>query len=175
MSTGSEQAPNSPVVIPLDKAKVIPLLLGGVAFVGAGFWMWNLGGFLGGFLAKIIGVASIAVFGTFVLVGLLKMFDRGPGLVVDETGFTDNSSLFPFGRVEWSDVIGFQLGPGYIVVGVVNPDKYVSRLAPPAALVMRMIPSPSGSPINIATVFLPIGLMELAELFAYFYGKSRDV
>ncbi len=98
------------IEIPLNKRRLILLLISALAFVGIGIWFATKpdsfrNGLLGNpTIVSGIGLLSIVVFGLSFVVVLKKYLDNSPGLIIDQTGITDNSSGISAGHIPWSDI-----------------------------------------------------------------------
>ncbi len=60
-------------------------------------------------LITIVGYTAIIFFGISALFIANKMFDAGPGFVIDDNGIVDNPSAFSVGFISWLDVIGLSV------------------------------------------------------------------
>lgn len=125
------------IEIPLSKSKNITMLIGSIGFVAIGIWFitnpphsensfWGDPGKL-----KVIGYLSILFFGFTSIVLFRKLFDKKPGLIIDEKGITDNSSGVSAGEIAWSDiekitVIQIQK-QNMLLVHVSNPKEYIEK------------------------------------------------
>lgn len=100
-------------IIELSKGKIFLLIFVAIAFVVIGIWMLTLDSeTIEGFrrfnsptLVFGIGIASIILFGLMGAIGFRKLFDNSPGLILNQDGFTDNSSGVSAGQVPWSEVV----------------------------------------------------------------------
>lgn len=101
---------DSRIEIPLNKSRLIILLITAVAFTGIGIWfVAKPESFKSGLLGNPtvvsgIGMLSIAVFGLSTFVVIRKMRDNSPGLIIDKTGITDNSTGISAGHIAWRDI-----------------------------------------------------------------------
>lgn len=86
----------------------------------------------GSAITLLVGAAGVITFTSFGLAWILLCLRAGPGLVVDDTGFDDQSSAVAVGRVMWSDVTSVSewgaFGSSHVVVNVRNPEVYLARL-----------------------------------------------
>ncbi|HMC32313.1 MAG TPA: STM3941 family protein, partial [Candidatus Angelobacter sp.] len=88
------------LALELSKGKIIFLLLGAIAFVAASVWMFSLDSetirkelpFRNPLLVHGVGIAGMVFFGLGGLIGLRKLLDKKPGLVLNSSGIIDNSS-----------------------------------------------------------------------------------
>jgi hypothetical protein len=125
------------VVIPLSKTKLVLAILGSAAFVAAGVWMWWFADVQSRFdsiVLKAVGAASIGFFGLCGLYACVKIFDRRPGLIIDDDGFIDRSSAAALGRIWWDDVLGIRIASIHrqrmAVVDVADPQRLIEGAGP---------------------------------------------
>ncbi|RYU90819.1 hypothetical protein EWM62_09260 [Mucilaginibacter terrigena] len=157
--------------IPLSKTKMTLALAGSALFVAAGVWfVSNPYQFhRNHILIMAIGIAAIVVFGVVALYIVNKLFDTQAGFVIDNDGFTDNSSMLSVGFVPWEDVLGLNVvdvNRQKIIVVVVNDaDGYIRRQ--PNALSRRIASLNNrmyGSPVAVSANSLRISFDELYKL-----------
>ena len=179
-------ASSEETVIELSKAKTTLLILGSVAFVATGIWMLTLDTSATESLDRYgsplviygVGIAAIVFFGLAGAVGLKKLLDQAPGLVLDQEGFTDNSSGVSAGLVPWSEVV--EIGESqvqrqkFISIHVVDPEKYVDRGNVLRRMTNRANLKMCGTPINISSSSLKISHEELLGVFETYFANRRD-
>ena len=163
------------IEIPLDKSKIVLMLIGALAFVGIGLWFvisppQIKNSFWGDPLKlAIVGYASILAFSFFAFYLIRKLPDNRPGLVIDDTGLVDNSSGLSAGHVAWADIEGFSVieihKQKLIMVHVKNPADYIGRQT---SLFRRKSMQANanmyGTPISITTNGLKISFDELLKI-----------
>ncbi len=173
-------------IIYLSKLKIILLIVGASIFVALGVWFLTLDTdsiessrrFNSPALVYGIGVIGIVFFGLCALVGLKKLFDKAPGLILNEEGILDNSSGVSAGVIPWSEVVGineYQVQKQkFVSILVQDPEKYVNtgnalkRMANKANVKM------CGTPINISANSLKISYEELLDTIEEYYRKYRQ-
>ena len=169
-------------VIPLSRAKLAMTIAGALLFVAAGAWFFmasdegslvtTMGRFVPPWVVHGLGIAA-ALFGVAgVVYGVMKSFDRKPGLTLGPAGLVDNSSAVAAGFIPWSEVRGvdtFQVhNQKMLVVHVADPARYVERGSALKRALNRANASMCGSPIVISSNALQIPFDELRrELAAY--------
>lgn len=124
-------------IIPLSKSKIVLMLLGALMFVAGGIWfvfyppsvensIW-----VTPFEIKAAGYASMLFFGACAFFFIRKLPDDKPGLIIDDTGLTDNSSGLPAGQILWSDIEKVSVieisGQRIIMLTARNPQDYIDR------------------------------------------------
>lgn len=184
--------PTDETVIELSKTKIALLVLGSCAFVAAGAWLLTLDAaevrsgrsfrlfFNDPWVVRGAGVASVVAFGLLGLYGLGKLFDKRPGLVLNESGIVDNASAVAAGFIPWSEVLGagvFEVQKQkMLVIGVRDPQKYIGRGGALRRALNEANYKMSGSPIAISSVALKVDFSELVSLFERYeqkYGAGR--
>lgn len=77
----------------------------------------------------IFGYILLGLAGLGLLVYLVKLSDRKPGLTIDEEGITDNSTGVAAGKIVWSDIRKISVetvsGQPFIMVEVKNAQQYI--------------------------------------------------
>jgi len=122
-----------------------------------------------------LGLVAIVFFGIFGLVGLKKLFDKKPALILNKSGIVDNSSGVSAGFIPWSEVVGARIvevqKQKMLVINVRDPREYVAR----GNLVKQTLNKANynmvGSPISISSVALAINFSELISLFDRYQRK----
>jgi hypothetical protein len=152
------------VTVERSRSKSVAAVLGCILFVVASFGIFAQGTEL----SFLVGVAGIVTFTTFGM-GLIRLSMRaGPGLVVDDAGFDDRSSLVSVGRVPWRDVRSVSeanvAGSSFVVVEVSDPEVYLARLGHIARMAARVNRHMVGSPITISSVSLKTSFSKLSTV-----------
>lgn len=161
------------VKIPLSKTKLVKYFIGSLLFVFAGFlFITNPHWFIKAddpTIIKWIGYASVVFFGACAIFISQKLFDKKPGLIIDEEGITDNSSGVSAGKILWKDVKEISehevMGQKFIMLRMKNPEFYLQREKDPIKRrMMELNYKLYGTPINIAANGLKISFGELYTL-----------
>lgn len=169
--------------IPLSKGKSVFLFLGSLIFVVIGCWMYGLDADdfeTKKHLAKVVkplAVFTVLFFGSCALVVLRKALSSKPGLILDRSGFHDNSSGISNQFVPWSDVVSLdvvELNRNRMIrVSVNNPEKYL-RLG---NYVQRLIRSANhrlyGSPVFVVSTTLRVSFDDLFDEFVRYFENSK--
>lgn len=154
------------------RGRQVALVLGALAFVVAG----ALIAAYGDAEDRWKGAVAAVVFGVFGVLGTRLALRPGPALVVDRTGITDRSSATPAGFVPWSEITGLgtwgHRGQQFVTVGVADPGAVLARVHPWARPALRASMRLSGTPVNIATVALPMTGDELVRELAAFAPRT---
>ena len=177
-------ATNERIEIALSKGKIFLALLGAVAFAAIGLWFVisppkiNSALFGNPVLIFLAGVAAILVFPVFGFLGLKKLTDKKPGLIIDKTGITDNASGASAGHVPWSDITEIRttqiFSQKFLTVIVRNPNDYIERQTNALKRKnMQMSLSSNGSPINISANTLQCNFDELKNTLQTQFDQNR--
>ena len=174
-------------IIALSKTKILLLIAVACAFVVGGLWMFQLSPaeiasqrrFNSPLFVHSIGMVSIVFFGLCGVIGVKKLFDKKPGLILSANGIVDNSSGVSAGFIPWSEIVGFDIfevqRQKMLIVKVTHPERYVEVGGSMRRTLNRVNFKMCGSPIAITPNSLQIGFKELFGVCdAYFakYGKS---
>ncbi|MES2772931.1 MAG: STM3941 family protein [Bacteroidota bacterium] len=173
------------IEIPLSKKKLAALLVASIVFVALGLWFVisppDFDGplFRNPTLVRIIGVASFLFFSLAGFVGIRKLMDKRPGLIIDTTGITDNASGVSAGHIPWSDIVAIQstevFNQKFLIVLVKNPDHYIERQASVIKRKgMQMNYKQYGSPISISASTLKCNFDELKNTLQKQLDKYRS-
>lgn len=163
------------VIILLSKRKNILTLTGAGLFVGIGCWMtikpenFVSAIFRNTAIIRIVGVAGFAFFGLCLIFIARKLFDKKPGLIIDQYGITNNTNVISMGLIEWGDIIDVRsvqvMSTRFLVVYTNNPEKYLARVKNKILkCFMKMNYKTYGSPISITSNSLKVKYNDLEHL-----------
>jgi hypothetical protein len=170
--------------IPLNKTKIIGLILASVMFVTLGFW------FITSFatlqtdfspsLIRMIGAASILFFGVALYYSIKKYFDKKPGLIFSHRGIVDNSNGTSIGLIEWNDITGIKVVEVWknksILFQTNAPEKYIAKAGKHQAYLMQANMKTYGTPLCITPQTLKIDFDQLYDLILekYYLNKKES-
>ena len=177
------------IEIPFSKKKLILSIVGSLLFVIGGIWLFLNTELYANFPLEFVrnpiviqgvGVFAILFFGLTGVLGFRKLFDNSNGLVIDNTGITDNSSSLGIGLIEWEDITDILtkrvMTTKFLLVHVNNPEKYLSRAENKAkAKLMRANMKMTGTPIQISSNALKYNFKKLEELVQTEYERNKNV
>lgn len=177
---------NNAVAIPLSKLKILKLIGLCILFIGVGAWLlWykpvqvrnpffsNPVIVMGSAIAAILlGIVGICFY-------LYKLTDKKPGLIVDKTGITDNSSGIAIGFIPWQDInLVYEKSvyrKKFIMIALHNPQAYIDK--EPKALkrkIMQWNYSYYGSPIFIQENTLSMDYDDVINLITTQLGVYKQ-
>ena len=161
--------------IPFSKRKLFLLFIGSLAIVAIGIdfiaspakYAESANRHTPSYIITIIGLAAISFFGVCGIVIFLKLFDKTPGLIIDEQGIKINSAFKD--NLEWEEIEGFGVSQiartKLIIVYLKNPEAYIEK---EKSLFKRKLMQSnykmSGSPISINSNGLQCNFDELYSL-----------
>jgi hypothetical protein len=161
------------VAVERSRAKGMASLLGCAVFVVASLAIIARGSAL----TLVVGVVGLLTFAGFGIGWTVMLLRDGPGLVVDDTGFDDNSSAVAVGRVLWTDVTSVSerkvFGTSLLVVGVREPEACLARLGRLARLAATANRRRYGSPVILTSVGLRTSFVGLSMLLRDGYERSH--
>jgi hypothetical protein len=163
------------IVIATSKTKLVLLVAGSLLFVAVSAWMFTVA--RGAAFLLLVAVAGMAFFGLCALVGIKKLFQTEPGLIINRDGIHDRSSGVAAGFIPWSDIDGFSVfeiqKQKMIVVKVVDPEKYIAIGGAIRQAVNRANFKLCGSTIAIASNALKTNFDELLQVLVRCREKYR--
>ncbi|MFV0605987.1 MAG: STM3941 family protein [Niabella sp.] len=129
----------------------------------------------GGFV-KVVGYIGSFIFIICTAFVAQKVFNKKPGLILDNEGIVDNSLGVMFAKLYWKQVTAVEQleseGKYYIRISIKDPEKYIAAEKNP--MKRRMLELNYGTlktPVNIVTERLKINH---DELFARIQNLTRD-
>lgn len=169
-----------PKSIERSRTKLLLLLAASVALVLISLWLF-VDGLDGGIDDPIVSLgiapAGIALFGLSGAYVVWKLFDKSPGLTLNERGIVDNSSGIAAGLIPWAEIVdidAYQINrQKFISVYVADPEKYIRRSGPLKRMLDRANMKMVGTPINISSVGLKISHAELLDTVLDYFSTYR--
>lgn len=129
-------------------------------------------------LVHALGLMAIVFFGIFALVGLKKLFDKKPALILNNSGIVDNASSVPAGFIPWSEVVGARIvevqKQKMLVINVRAPEEYIARGNLLTQTLNKANHNMVGSPISISSNVLAINFSELISVFDQYQRKYAE-
>ena len=172
-------------VIRLSKTKLALVILAASVFVALGCWMLMLSvaeieahrRFNSPIFVHGMGLVSIVFFGLAGLVGVRKLFDSSPGLILDERGITEQTSVFSAGFIPWSDISGIEVrqihNQRILYLLLKDPEKFIATCAPVKRAMLKASKNFAASPVAITSSTLQISFDELVDVIDMHLQKHR--
>lgn len=159
---------NQPLKIYMGKGKLWLLITACLAFIAAGAWILSL--HLSGeevFLYGVVGVVCMLFFSACLIFFIRKLFDRSPGLIIDNEGIYDNSSYVAGGLIRWEDIRNIEMyqlaGQAMIGIQLNDPDAYLQQQKGFKQRLNQINQGMVQAPVNIAQSALRMPLSEIYE------------
>jgi len=119
-------------------------------------------------LMKIILSLCFIFILTTIIFYVLKLLDTKPGLIVNNKGFIDNSSMASFNFIEWKYVTSInyrQVGRfSFVKVTLSNFDEMLNKQPFRVRLLSKINPTEFDNGFNISAIFLDCSLPELKNI-----------
>jgi hypothetical protein len=129
-------------------------------------------------IIRIVGIFAVCF---FCLVGIYivpKLFDKKPGLILDENGIIDNSSAVSVGLILWKDIISIRTekvqSTKFLIIEVDNPEKYVSGSSKFKNFLLKANMKMYGTPLSISSNGLKYNFNNLEELIKMEFEKHKE-
>ena len=126
-------------------------------------WWWTEG-----FPLRIVPISLVISGVIFVGIGIWKVLDKRPVIVVDDQGLLDRTSL-PHRRIAWNDIVKFRLitikgrEPTWLAIDLVDPAKMISKALFASGAMLETFEKQYGTPCVIALKTLDIEPHNLLE------------
>ena len=158
--------------IPLDKTKIIVMIISSVIFMAIGIWfVTTFAGLQTEFnplMIRLLGVAATLIFGTAFFYCIKKYLDKNPGLIFSHNGIVDNSNGTSIGLIEWSDITDIKVieirKNKSILLHINDPEKYIVKATHYQVGIMEANLKIYGTPLCITPQTLKIDFDELHDL-----------
>jgi hypothetical protein len=170
------------LVIASSKSKAILMIVGSLAFIAGGYWMFSADAttmkdmpiddplFVHG-----VGIVGMVFFSLAGIFGIKRLFDKRPGLVLNSQGIIDNSSGLAAGFIPWSEIIGAEIyqiqRQKMLIIKVRNPEEFIQRGSLLKRITVKINSKMCGSPIAITSNTLKINFSELLSTFEQYHRK----
>lgn len=176
-----------PIKIPLGKKKITLLVFASLLFIAGGTWLVSEPE---KFISNIFrindpneirfwGIAGIVFFGLAEIYGIIKLFDKKVGLIIDSLGITDNTSAVSIGLIEWPDISGIRteqiMSTKFLLIDVENPKKYLDKAKNGMKKkLMEANLHSYGTPFSITSNTLKYNFWELEKLIQLEFNKYKN-
>jgi hypothetical protein len=172
-------SPTGDVIIHFKKSKILLLIAGGSGMAALGVWLAGMPQSMTQkpiWYVHAVGVIAALFFGLCTLIGIARLFRRGPALILDRQGMLDQSGGAAVGRLSWLEVRSLRVvavrRTKFLVVDVHNPRQYLDDGNAWQRLLRSGNQRTVGSPIALSSSTLDIDFDELARSVEHFYTRS---
>ncbi|MBC7936644.1 MAG: hypothetical protein H7Y86_14935 [Rhizobacter sp.] len=150
------------IEIPLSRRKMFLFLLGSLVFFFIGMYfiveLVDIQQPYNTLIIKIIGGLFILLSGLMSIYSVYKIFDRNPGLIIDENGIYDNSSASAIGFIPWNEIVDLEMlkvqSIRLIFIHVKQPDFFLAKVTGFKKSSLKATMDIYDSPLVISTVSL---------------------
>ena len=157
-----------------SRTKTLFLLILGLAMTGLALFLALEGHRI---YVQIAGFVGTLFFGAATFAGLWVLFQKKPGLVLDETGICMHLLWGKPQTYLWTDVIGIGeysvSGQSMVTLLLRNPDSYLGRMTRLARMGAKANIKLCGSPVGFSANNLQISARELYDLIDQYHQKYR--
>jgi hypothetical protein len=172
------------IEIPRSKKKMFLALLGSLIFALLGMaFILNPEKFVSYIfrnaeLIRISGIAAI-IFSTLCILYIsIKLFDKKPGLTIDQKGITDNSNYNKVGLIEWNEIIGIRteqvMSTKFLLIDVRNPEKFIKNASKIKASLMKANMKMYNTPLSVSSTALKYSFENLENLIETEFEKYKE-
>ena len=126
-------------------------------------------------LIRFFGIASTILCGSACIYFSIKLFDKKPGLIINDIGINDNSSAVSVGLILWKDIVSIRTekvqSTSLLFIDVYDPEKYIERSNKIQKLLLKQTMRIYGSPISISSIGLKSNFKDLEKLIITEFSK----
>lgn len=170
--------------IQTSKIKILLIFLGCIGFVVLCYYLFKYPEDFTSYryrnpkVAKVVGAIGMFFFSIILIYIPIKLFDKKPGLIIDEKGIFDNSSAVTVGFIEWSDVKSLKTisinSTKLLLICMYNPEKYMDGFNKVKRVMLKTNNRIYGTPISINATGLKINFKNLEELITEKFQQYKD-
>lgn len=172
------------IEIPTSRTKLILILISSILFVVGGIYLTKNPEefislkFRNPEIIRIVGIVAVCFFGLVCIYVVPKLFDKKPGLILDDNGITDNSSAISVGLILWKDIISIRTikvqSTKFLIIKVKNPKKYLSGSSKFKNFLLKANMKMYGTPLSISSNGLKYNFNNLEELVKMGFEKHKN-
>jgi hypothetical protein len=176
------------VEIPSSKIKLILMLIGTSVFIIGGYYLFEYPErfisyrFRSVEFIQTVGLLLLVFFSTAWVYIPIKLFDKKPGLILDENGIYDNSSAVSVGLILWNDIDSIKLvyaiekrkSSRFLLINVHNPEEYIDRSNGFKKVLLNLNTKLYGTPLTIGLAGLKYNRERLGKLIILNYELYKE-
>lgn len=168
------------VSFPISKTKALILVIGSLVFIAVGVSLWLLPDVSRALprYGQAAAAATLVFFGLCTIHGLLRLFDRRPGLILDRQGLIDHSGTYGVGRVAWSEIRGIHVTSIYstpvLTLEVRNPEKFLGQGDALRRYFTKERQRLTGSPVYISSTALNANFRDMSWAVVAFWRRYGE-
>ena len=127
---------------------------------------------------RVVGFTSVLFFSAAFFYGMKKMFDNTIGLIIDETGITDNSNASSIGLIKWADITEIRTeqvaSTKFLLIYTDNPEEYLDKAKGFKRKLMQGNNEIYATPLSITSNTLKCDFNELKKLLSDRLNQHRE-
>lgn len=168
--------------IKLLKGKLLLFFIGSFALYLLGiytiFYPEEMSTFLNNaILARVIGVLTFLMCGILMIL-LLKVYFNKKGLIINEEGIMDYSSMLAGHLIKWNDIVAIRKvdirSVTILLIDIKKPNEYINQFGKVKSWWLRLSANSYGTPIFLSSSFLDCSTDELEICIRDAYGKYKS-
>lgn len=160
------------IEIPLSKTKLLFGIAGSILFVVLGFYLFTTIAEqetkFNPMFVKVAGLTSVLFFGAAGIYGIIKLFDKSVGLIIDEKGIIDNTNASSIGLIKWADIIEIRtkqvMSTKFLLIFTKNPEGILETVSGMKRKLMAGNMKMYGTPLSITSKTLKYNFSDLEKL-----------
>ncbi len=149
--------------IAINKARTLQLTVGCLVFVIMSVWLWTVADKQtrrSPVLIKTVSVLGVSFFGLGLVLGPKILFTKRPGLIIDNQGILNNTSVGKESFIAWKNVDGFKIITtgkiDTVLIYINNAEESIRNESIWKQKIMRYCLKKYGTPISIGVSTLKI-------------------
>jgi len=168
------------IEIPFSKKKLIIGIVFSFLFIVLGLFILtsNEESKIYSLFIKSFGILGILFFGITGTYGVKKMFDKKKGLVIDDSGIIDNSSMSSIGLIEWTDISEIAIEETksalYLLIFTNDNGKYLEKTRGLKRMLIKSNIKNYGTPISIISNTLNCDFYELESILKEKLNEQKN-
>lgn len=165
-----------------SKTKMVRVLFIAAGFAALGVWLLSMSAteiedhlHRDPTYVHVIGLLGVLFSAFCGIVIFRKLFQQGPGLILNSSGIFCSPGTATDGFIPWTDISGAEIyelrGTKLLVIKLKDPRKYIERGSSFRQTMAKASYELSGSPIAIGSGILKISFAELLSTFNQYHQK----
>jgi hypothetical protein len=160
------------IEIPLSNTKLLFGIAGSILFVVLGFYLFTTIAEqetkFNPMFVKVAGLACALFFGAAGIYGIIKLFDKSVGLIIDEKGIIDNINSSSIGLIKWADIIEIRtkqvMSTKFLLIFTKDPKGILEKVSGMKRKLMAGNMKMYGTPLSITSKTLKYNFGDLEKL-----------
>ncbi|MBF6608541.1 MAG: hypothetical protein ITG00_07355 [Flavobacterium sp.] len=158
------------IEIPLSKLKLLFSIGGATLFVVLGFHLLTTIADRSRYdpnFIKALGIITIIFFGAAGIYGVIKLFDKGMGLIIDDIGIIDNTNASSVGLIKWSEITEIRVikvkSTKILLIYTSDPNNFLRKVSGIKRKLMKGNMKMYGTPLSITSTAIRYDFNDLEK------------